>query len=543
MSPTSPVQVKVSTPSPEARLAPGSTPNSATRVSRVSPGPNGSSSSVPLVVNRGSPVQPQLISFKADPVPDSVRQQAALANQDPAQPRPLPPLAMPSVSAPRGREPGNAANPANRKDFAAAHFGALGADSAKPQPQRRQYTEGEGAKPQKLDIERFEAIRRRAAAQPHDPNVQMEYAKTLAEAADILASRYTDPATPSTMHVDEKFEQRNRDSWTREALAITRKLALKVMLPEALFFLGCSYSTGTLGLELDSARAFELYTRAAKAEHPQASYRVAVCYEIGVGTRRDIDKALTWYKRAAQLGDVSSMYKLGMLALDADQIDEGLSWLLRASDLGEQSSPHALHQLGLLYEGSERANSSRRRSSSHSRRHSRSTSVGSVKSTASSTASISLPRDPAKALSFYYRAAKLGYAPSQFRLGHAYEYRELGCEVDAQKSISWYTAAAQQGDPEAELALSGWYWTGAPGVLRKSDTEAFLWAQRAADKGLGKAFFCLGHYYEYGIGVPPAPDRAKHWFSRALEQKHPKAAGRLRLLERSALSNPAEYSI
>lgn len=516
-SPTSTRLVTISTPSPEARSSPGT----------------------PIVVKRGSPHQAQLISFKPEPLPQNLKQQAAQGGSNiyGGAPRAAstPSLHMPTVNIKIGDR-----SSSSRQDSTSSQFGALAAN-AKPQPQRRQYNEGKTEKPQKLDIERFEAIRRNACAQLHDPEVQMEYAKALAEAAEVLASRYTDPATPSTMHVDGKVEQRNRDHWTREALAITRKLALKVMLPEAAYFLGCSYSTGALGLEVDAARAFDLYTRAAKADHAQASYRAAVCYELGVGTRRDVDKALTWYKRAAQLGDVSSMYKLGMLALDGNNFEEGLTWLLRASDLGNASSPHALHELGLIYEGGERS-CGRRRSSTHSRKHSeghhrRSTSVTSIKSTGSSNTSSSLvQRDAAKALSFFYQAAKLGYAPSQFRIGHAYEYKELGCELDPQKSISWYTAAAEQGDAEAELALSGWYWTGAIGVLRKSETEAFLWAQRAADRGFGRAFFCLGHFYEYGIGVTAAPDRAKHWFAKALEQKHPKAAGRLKELERQATS-------
>lgn len=518
-SPTSPRLVTISTPSPGA-----------------SPGP-------PIVVKRGSPHQPQLISFKPEPLPQNLKQQAAQggANIYGGAPRAAstPSLHMPTVNIKIGDRAGS-----SRKDSVSSQFGTL-ADNAKPQPQRRQYNEGKSRKPQKLDIERFEAIRRNANAQVHDPEVQMEYAKTLAEAAEVLASRYTDPATPSTMHVDDKVEQRNAEYWTREALAITRKLALKVMLPEAAYFLGCSYSTGALGLEVDAVRAFDLYTRAAKADHAQASYRAAVCYELGVGTRRDVDKALTWYKRAAQLGDVSSMYKLGMLALDGNNCEEGLTWLLRASDLGDASSPHALHELGLIYESGERC-SDRRKSNAHSRRqsdglHRRSTSVSSIKSGNSSGQGSLFQQDPAKALSFFYRAAKLGYAPSQFRIGHAYEYKELGCMLDPQKSISWYTAAAEQGDGEAELALSGWYWTGAMGVLRKSDTEAFLWAQRAADRGLGRAFFCLGHFYEYGIGVPAAPDRARHWFTKALEQKHPKAAGRLKGLERPMNHTPPEY--
>jgi TPR repeat protein len=42
---------------------------------------------------------------------------------------------------------------------------------------------------------------------------------------------------------------------------------------------------------------------------------------------------------------------------------------------------------------------------------------------------------------------------------------------------------------------------GSPGVLPQSDTEAFLWAKRAADAGLVKAMYATGYFYETGVGT------------------------------------------
>src|SRR5271154_880298 len=88
-------------------------------------------------------------------------------------------------------------------------------------------------------------------------------------------------------------------------------------------------------------------------------------------------------------------------------------------------------------------------------------------------------QDEAYALELYSKAAQLGHPPSQFKLGVSYEYGNLGCIVDSRKSIAWSSRAAEQSDPEAELALSGWYLPGADGILPQSDQEAFLWAQKA----------------------------------------------------------------
>jgi hypothetical protein len=86
-------------------------------------------------------------------------------------------------------------------------------------------------------------------------------------------------------------------------------------------------------------------------------------------------------------------------------------------------------------------------------------------------------RDEAYASQLFHQAAELGYKFSQFRLGSAYEYGLMGCPVDFRQSIIWYTHAAAQGEHQSELALSGWYLTGAEGILQQSDTEAYLWAR------------------------------------------------------------------
>jgi hypothetical protein len=42
-------------------------------------------------------------------------------------------------------------------------------------------------------------------------------------------------------------------------------------------------------------------------------------------------------------------------------------------------------------------------------------------------------------------------------------------------------------------------------VLPQSDTEAFLWARRAAEAGLAKAMYAVGYFLEVGIGAPVDP--------------------------------------
>jgi TPR repeat protein len=147
-------------------------------------------------------------------------------------------------------------------------------------------------------------------------------------------------------------------------------------------------------------------------------------------------------------------------------------------------NPRALHELGLLYE-------------------------------APQTTDSSVFRDETYSFSFFQQAADLGYKFSQFRLGCAYEYGLFNCPIDPRQSILWYSRAAAQGEHQSEMALSGWYLTGSEGVLQQSDTEAYLWARRAAMSGLAKAEFGMGYFTELGIGVPANLEDAKRWYWRA----------------------------
>ena len=55
----------------------------------------------------------------------------------------------------------------------------------------------------------------------------------------------------------------------------------------------------------------------------------------------------------------------------------------------------------------------------------------------------------------------------------------------------------------------------APAVETQSDSEAYLWARRAANKGLSNAEYAVGYYAEVGIGVKQDLELAKRWYMRA----------------------------
>lgn len=322
-------------------------------------------------------------------------------------------------------------------------------------------------------------------ASPSDSATGLTLVKKLVEAATVLAD---EGGT-----ADTRSRNKNREKFINEALKTVKKL-VSGGSPDAMFYLADAYGSGKLGLQVDTKEAFTLYQSAGKAGHAASAYRTAVCCEMGHeeggGTKKDPLKAVQWYRRSAALGDTAAMYKTGMILLKGllgqqKNLGEAINMLKRAADRADEANPHALHELALLYE--------------------------------SQTGNERIIRDEKYASQLFMQAAELGYKFSQFRLGQAYEYGILGYPIDARSSIAWYTRAASQEEHQAELALSGWYLTGSQGILEQSDTEAYLWARKAAcaEPPLPKALFAMGYFTEVGIGCPRSLEEAKRWYGRA----------------------------
>ena len=144
-----------------------------------------------------------------------------------------------------------------------------------------------------------------------------------------------------------------------------------------------------------------------------------------------------------------------------------------------------------------------------------------------------LPLDIIGARMNIEKAAYLGFAKAQVKMGAAYELCELGCDFNPALSLHYNSLGARQGESESEMAISKWFLCGYDGVFEKNEELAFTYAQRAAQSGLPTAEFAIGYFYEIGMYVPVDLMEARKWYAKAAEHGNKDAVGRIDGISRS----------
>lgn len=348
-----------------------------------------------------------------------------------------------------------------------------------------------------LSYERTLELYRANAKKTQDPDIQFEFAVFMIDASKSFP--IPAPTPGNVMEIEKAIEK--RDNLVHEATGLLKRQADRGH-PASQYFLADCYSNGlgTYKNKQDFDRAYPLFVLAAKHGHPDAAYRAGTCCENGWGCRRESAKALQFFRKAGAALHPGAMYRLGIAELNGElglskRPREGVKWLKRSAEHATAEFPHALHELALLHErGIENV----------------------------------VFVDVEYTVELLAQAAELGYAPSAYRLGECYEYGKLGCPQDPALSIHYYNIAAQQNHRDACFALTAWYLVGSPGVLPQSDTEAYLWARKAADAGLAKAMYAVGYFLEVGIGTPPDLQESMTYFKKAAELGDKRAQQRLK---------------
>lgn len=277
--------------------------------------------------------------------------------------------------------------------------------------------------------------------------------------------------------------------------------------PRAEFMRGMWLEFGKFGHRVDKKEAFYCYSRASEKGYLRADYRIGMQFE----SSNDALKAIKYYQKGADAGDSAACYRLGMMTLlgqhgQPQNYERGLNLIYMSAQTADENAPQGAYVFGML----------------------QAQQMPQVQ-----VPDQYLPRDMVGAKMNIEKAAYLGFAKAQVKMGSAYELAELGCSFDPALSLHYNVLAARQGEPEAELAISKWMLCGHEGLFDKNEEVAFTYAQRAALAGFPTAQFAMGYYYEVGIYVPVNFSEAKEWYRKASQSGNSDATGRIEAISRS----------
>ncbi|RDA94516.1 hypothetical protein CP533_2701, partial [Ophiocordyceps camponoti-saundersi (nom. inval.)] len=311
-------------------------------------------------------------------------------------------------------------------------------------------------------------------------------------AADAAAREPPEKARPSTPRIEHELRE--------DALNIVNYLA-RQEYPDALYVKSKWLEFGKFGNRVDKREAYNGYKRAADLGHSRSEYRLGMLFEQS----NDMSKAKEHYYKGMSMKDSASLYRMGMMSLlgqhgESKDYPRGLERIQAAADSSDEDAPQGSYVYGML--------------------------VGRDLPDISIPDGL-LPFNLETSKMYVEKAAYLGFAKAQLKMGQAYELCQLGCEFHPSYSLHYYGLAARQGLPEAALGVSRWFLFGYEGVFKKNEELAFKYAQEAATAKLPTGEFAMGYYYEIGIHVSKSINDARKWYQLAAEHGNKDAQNRL----------------
>lgn len=335
----------------------------------------------------------------------------------------------------------------------------------------------------------------------HSQNVTMQISwardvLTWAEISmDAAARQPTDKARASTPRIEHELRV--------DAVNIISYLARQEH-PDALYIRAKWLEFGKFGHRVDKREAFSGYQRAAELGNARSEYRMGMLFEQS----NDMSKAKEHYYRGMSLNDSAAFYRMGMMSLlgqhgETKDYSMGLDRIQTAADGADEDAPQGSYVYGML--------------------------VGrDLPDIALPDGLLSINIETAKM--YIEKAAYLGFAKAQLKMGQAYELCQLNCDFNPSYSLHYYGLAAKQGLPDAALGVSRWFLFGYEGVFKKNEELAFGYAQEAAAAKLPTGEFAMGYYYEIGIHVNKSISEARRWYQLAADHGNKDAISRLESL-------------
>ena len=286
--------------------------------------------------------------------------------------------------------------------------------------------------------------------------------------------------------------------------------------------LGYRYYNG-VNVSQNYEMALKFWLKAAYTGKCQVgvSHNIAIMYQYGRGTEKNIDKAIYWYEKAVNHGIDVSMYNLGWIYENErgyQDYRKAAYWYEKAAS---KDHPTALNNLGLLYKN---GNGLSQDYSKAAELFEKAIDKGSPEALVNLGAmyhdGTGVPQNYQKAAALFERAAGLGHDMSFYLLGIMYLYGR-GVDVNYQKALELFSKSLSVNNdlktriaiPIAQARLGEQYYKS------KDYSKAVPLIKAAAESKSnpqGSAMRLLAACYRYGIGgLPIDNDKEQYWMQKA----------------------------
>lgn len=280
---------------------------------------------------------------------------------------------------------------------------------------------------------------------------------------------------------------------------------------------------------------------AAEGGLADALYYMAVVYERGIGVLPDVEKAASFYGRAAEGGVNNARAKYGFMLLNGIGLKqnkvEGETWLRRAALAGD---PEAAVQVANIYA---QGDGDLPPAFTEAAQWFRLAAEIGHKGAARSLAILHLtgagtPRDADEAAKWFRKAAEAGDTIAQSDLAELMRGGRTNPRfTEAAPVHDWFEKAAEAGDAVAAYNFGVCL---AEGVnLGKDEARAAQWFRKAAET-VADAAFAYGVALEMGRGVEKDDMAAREWMTRAAESKLPQALLNLGRMHNAGIGGPRD---
>ncbi len=255
---------------------------------------------------------------------------------------------------------------------------------------------------------------------------------------------------------------------------------------------GYNYANG-IGVEQDYEKALKYYRKAADMGNMIAQYDLGIMYDDGTGVEQDYEQALEWYQLSADQGFADAQTNIGFMYETGHGVDQdyekAAEFYKKAAD---QGSAVAQTNLGTFYRDG-----------------------------------LGVDQNYSDAAKLFGLAADQEYDRAQYLLGMLCEYGN-GVDQDYVKAAEYFKMAADQGNADAQTEL-GYFYDQGFGVTQDYET-AYGYFKQAADQGNKIAQYDLGYYYENGYYVNADLDKAISYYQMSADQGYKNAQDSLERL-------------